>query len=339
LLHTRAPLVLRRVAAVAEKDQVALGRVGLEARAAGLVIVVVGVVIVVVVDGSALLACADLVCGLGLAGLARVLDVPVLADAAAPAVFAPILPSSVLADAAAAAVFAPSLPSSVLADGTAPAVFAHNHPSSVLADGAAPAVFALSLPSSVLADAAAPAVFALVLPSSVLADADAPAVFALALLSAVWAEFVPMPVLAHRSTAARTTAALAVVTNTGAFSPPATAVHAHAAVLRQLVDEVLLLPGLRQSRLRAQLLQLRDGLHTIIARVQDKDNTALCDRPDRPLGWQEQDRRPAQRSPRYNISIIFSPRSHSPSCSGRRASQGLLRWRGTDEGTIYRSLF
>jgi hypothetical protein len=53
--------VLRCVAAVAEQDQVALGGVGLEARAAGLVIVVVGVVVivvvvVVVVDGSFWLA-------------------------------------------------------------------------------------------------------------------------------------------------------------------------------------------------------------------------------------------------------------------------------------------
>jgi hypothetical protein len=124
----------------------------------------------------------------------------------------------------------------------------------MLADAASPAVLALVLVAAMLADAAAPAVFALSLPSSVLADAATAAVFALGLLAVVRAEVFPTAALARRSTAARATTAPAVASVAGARPAPTPAIHAHAAVLRQLVDEVLLLPGLRQSNLRAQLL-------------------------------------------------------------------------------------
>jgi hypothetical protein len=216
--------MLSRVAAVAEQERVSLGRVGLEARAADLAAVVT--IAIVVVTGSALLACASLVCCPCSAGLARVLDVTVLADGAAPAIFALALSSS------------------------------------MLADGAAPAVSALTLPSSMLADAPSTALPALVPDTAVLADATPAAVLAPALLAVVRAEDVPTTVPAYLSTAARTSTAPTLVTVAGAPPAPAPAVHAHAAVLRQLVDEVLLLPGLRQSRVRAQLLQLRDGLRT-----------------------------------------------------------------------------
>jgi hypothetical protein len=96
-----------------------------------------------------------------------------------------------------------------------------------------------------LADGGSTAVLALVLVTAVLADAASTAVLALALPAVVRAEDVPTTVPAHRATAARTSTAPAVVAVAGARPALAPDAHAHAAVLRQLVDEVLFLPGLR----------------------------------------------------------------------------------------------
>ena len=53
-------------------------------------------------------------------------------------------------------------------------------------------------------------------------------------------------------------AAIVIVADTRASAAPA--VEAATEMLRQTVDQILLLPGLRQVKLGAQLLQLGDGL-------------------------------------------------------------------------------
>jgi hypothetical protein len=77
-----------------------------------------------------------------------------------------------------------------------------------------------------------------------------------------------MAVSAHRTAAPGTSASAA--TTTTATTTSAAAAHAAAAaaadvtpgVPRQPVDQLLLLLALRQSRLRAEILQARDGLRT-----------------------------------------------------------------------------
>ena len=145
-----------------------------------------------------------------------------------------------------------------------------------------------------------------------------------------------MAILAYCSTAARTTTAPDVAAIAAARPSPAPAVHAHAAVLRQLVDEVLLLPGLRQSLLRAQLLQLRDGLHTI-ARVQDR-TTLHCATAqiDRSGGRSKTDGPLNGRHGAISVSSSLLAVTHLPAqVDGlRRAGCGG----GTDEGKPYRGV-
>jgi hypothetical protein len=109
----------------------------------------------------------------------------------------------------------------------------------------------------------------------VLADPNAAALLALALLAVVWAEKLPVAVPAHCTAGIGTTAATAAAAAAAATaativvagaSASAAAVTADAAdatgVPLQPVDQLLFLPGLRQSRLRAEHLQVRDGLRT-----------------------------------------------------------------------------
>ena len=132
----------------------------------------------------------------------------------------------------------------------------------VLADSTSAALLALALPSAVLAYLAAPALSARAPPSAVLADPASAAILALALLAVVQAEDVPVTVPPHFTAAALGVAAAAAIVVAGTSASAAPAVEAATWVLRQPVDQILLLPGLRQSRLRAELLQIRDGLRT-----------------------------------------------------------------------------
>ncbi len=70
-----------------------------------------------------------------------------------------------------------------------------------------------------------------------------------------------VPALCTAALGVAAAAAIVVAADTGASAAPTA--EAATEMPRQTVDQVLLLPGLRQSHLRAQLLQLRDGLHTI----------------------------------------------------------------------------
>jgi hypothetical protein len=106
----------------------------------------------------------------------------------------------------------------------------------------------------VLADPAASAFLALVLAAAVLADAAASTFLALDLPAVVQAEQLPMAVPAHW-TAAPGTGAAATVVDSASVSADVTT-----GVPYQPVDQLLLLPSFRQSRFRAELLQLRDGL-------------------------------------------------------------------------------
>jgi hypothetical protein len=92
-----------------------------------------------------------------------------------------------------------------------------------------------------------------------LADPASVALLAPALPPVVWAEDVPAAVPPH-FTAALSVAAAASIVAAGTSASAAPAVEAATGVLRQPVDQVLLPPGLRQFKSRAELLQLRDGL-------------------------------------------------------------------------------
>jgi hypothetical protein len=67
-----------------------------------------------------------------------------------------------------------------------------------------------------------------------------------------------VPALCTAALGVAATAALAVAADTGASAAPA--VEAATEMPRQTVDQILLLPGLRQLKSGAQLLQLGDGL-------------------------------------------------------------------------------
>ena len=70
-----------------------------------------------------------------------------------------------------------------------------------------------------------------------------------------------MAVPAHCATALATAApATTVVAGSGTTAAATAAAATANRVPRQPLDQVLLLPALRQCRLRAELLQLRDGL-------------------------------------------------------------------------------
>jgi F0F1-type ATP synthase membrane subunit c/vacuolar-type H+-ATPase subunit K len=75
----------------------------------------------------------------------------------------------------------------------------------------------------------------------------------------VVAEDLPVAVPAL-CTAALAVTATAIVAATGARASAAAAAEAAAEMPRQTVDQILLLPGLRQLISGAQLLQLGDGL-------------------------------------------------------------------------------
>jgi hypothetical protein len=68
-----------------------------------------------------------------------------------------------------------------------------------------------------------------------------------------------MAVPAHSATALAAAAPAAIIA-AGSRTIAAAAVDAATGAPRQPIDQVLLLPALRQCRLRAELLQLRDGL-------------------------------------------------------------------------------
>ena len=110
-----------------------------------------------------------------------------------------------------------------------------------------------------LADLAAPALLALAPQSAMFADAGAAALLTTDSTAVVLADDCTMAVPAH-CTAALGLAAAAAIVAAGAIAGSASAGRAASAVPLQSVDQLLLLPGLPHSRLRAELLQLRDGL-------------------------------------------------------------------------------
>ena len=90
--------------------------------------------------------------------------------------------------------------------------------------------------------------------------AAAAALLALVLPAVVRAEDPPMAVPAHCTAAVGiAAAAAAAIITSAATASAAAAVDVAPRTPRQPVDQLLLLPALRQSRLRAELLQIRDG--------------------------------------------------------------------------------
>jgi hypothetical protein len=92
-----------------------------------------------------------------------------------------------------------------------------------------------------------------------LADPASAALSAVVPLAVVVAKDVPVTVPAL-CTALAVTAATAIVVAVGARASAAPAVEAAAEIPHQTADQILLLPGLRQLKSGAQLLQLGDGL-------------------------------------------------------------------------------
>jgi hypothetical protein len=112
-----------------------------------------------------------------------------------------------------------------------------------------------------LADPDSAALFARAPLTAVRADPASAALFAPALPAVVRAADVPAAVPPHFAAAALgVAAAAAAIVVTGTSPSAAPAVEATTGVLRQPVDQILLLPGLRQFESRAEFLQLRDGL-------------------------------------------------------------------------------
>jgi hypothetical protein len=111
-----------------------------------------------------------------------------------------------------------------------------------------------------LADPATAAVLAAAPAAAMLADPASTALSAAVSLAVVVAEDVPVAVPALCTAALGVTAATAIVVVAGARARAAPAVEAAAEMPRQTVDQILLLPGLRQLESGAQLLQLGDGL-------------------------------------------------------------------------------
>ena len=133
----------------------------------------------------------------------------------------------------------------------------------MLADPAPAALFAVA-PLTVMLAHPTPAALSAVAPhTTVLADPAAPALLALVLPAVVRAEPLPMAVSAHCTAALGTSASAATTTSAAAAHAAAAAVaDVTPGVPRQPVDKLLLLLALRQSRLRAEILQARDGLRT-----------------------------------------------------------------------------
>ena len=93
-----------------------------------------------------------------------------------------------------------------------------------------------------------------------LADRASAALLAAAPPAVVVAEDVPVTVPPLCTAALGVAAAAAIVVAAGARASAAPAAEAAAEMPRQTVDQILLLPGLRQLISAAQLLQLGDGL-------------------------------------------------------------------------------
>ena len=290
--------------------------------------------VLALIPRSAMLADLAAATVLALAPLAAV-----LADPAPAAVLAPPPLTAVCADLTPAALLAVPFLSAVLADLGAAAVLALSPPSAMHADPAAAAVLAEAPPSAVLADLAAAAVFALASPSAVVADLASAAVFALVLMAVVWAEDPPMAVPSHCATALATaTPATTIVA--GSRTIAAATVDAAIRVPRQPVDQVLLLPALRQCRLRAELLQLRDGLRadrntrrresatregSLISRMNSVCKQ-LCARRPRRLQPQSNARQLCKQAVALCLAT-FVCRSASAGCSAvwaERTNEGLL---------------
>jgi hypothetical protein len=131
----------------------------------------------------------------------------------------------------------------------------------MLADRASAALLAVALAAAMLADRASAALLAVALAAAMLADRASAALLAAVLAAVVVAEDAPVavPALCTAALGVTATTALVVAADTGTSTAPAIA--AATEMPRQTVDQILLLPGLRQLKSGAQLLQLGDGLH------------------------------------------------------------------------------
>jgi hypothetical protein len=111
-----------------------------------------------------------------------------------------------------------------------------------------------------LADPASAALFADAPPAAMLTDPASSALSAVVPLAVVVAQDDPVTVPALCAAALGVSSAAAIVAAAGARISAAPAVEAAIEMPRQTVDQILLLPGLRQPKSGAQLLQLGDGL-------------------------------------------------------------------------------
>jgi hypothetical protein len=150
-----------------------------------------------------------------------------------------------------------------------------------------------------------------------LADPAAPALLALVLPAVVRAEDFPMAVPAHCTAAVRiaAAAAAAIITSAAATSAAAT-VDVAPRVPRQPVDQLLLLPALRQSRLRAELLQVRDGLRTDACVPHEASQTGGKD--DRQSDGWPHEHETAELQPATNARSCDRVRSSTFVCSSAR---------------------
>ena len=142
-------------------------------------------------------------------------------------------------------------------------------------------------------------------------------------LAVVVAEDVPVTVPPLCTSALGVTAtAIVVAADTRASAAPA--VEAAAEMPRQTVDQILLLPGLRQLKSGAQLLQLGDGLRARGQTNQSKRELAISERPvERVVCQQPGRRRECGRTQAIHVCQGADGGYHQEARSSRARDLGL----------------
>ena len=153
---------------------------------------------------------------------------------------------TVCTDRAPTTLLAPLLPAAMLTDSTSAALFALAPLGAILADPAAPTLFALGPLATMLAGRASTALLAHVPAAAMLADPTSTALSAGVPLAVVVAQDDPVTAPALCTAALGVAAAAAIVAAADTRASAAPAAEAATEMPRQTVDQILLLPGLRQ---------------------------------------------------------------------------------------------
>ena len=192
-----------------------------------------------------------------------VLFTTVPTDRASATLLAPLLPPTMLTDSASTTLLALAPLAAMLTYAASTALFANTPPSAMLADPTSAAILAVASLAAMLADRASATLLALFSLAAMFADPASTTLPAVCVpLAVVAAEDVPMavPVLCTAAALGVAAAAAAIVVAADTCASAAPAAESTTEMPRQTADQILLLPGLRQLKSGAQLLQLGHGL-------------------------------------------------------------------------------